>query len=287
MDDQHGSMAITLSCRDRPGIVRAVADFFYDQGCDIVESHQFGDQESGQFFMRVHLNAGPQSQPVPAIGERFEAIAQEFQMHWELHDLAERPKLLVMVSKFDHCLNDLLYRWRSGLLPADICAVVSNHPDTESLARWHGVPFHHVPVTAADKPAAEAGCSHLSTSWTSTWWCSPATCRSSPTDTCKALSGRAINIHHSFLPSFKGANPYAQAHARGVKLVGATAHYVTSDLDEGPIIEQDVVRVDHQTSARDLVALGRDVEARTLARAVLWHVQRRVLFNGHRTVVFT
>ena len=286
METGSRSIVITLSCTDRPGIVRAVADFFFNRDCDIIESHQFGDPHSGLFFMRVHLRAGQATPPVDGLRADFASVADMFKMQYELHDLSVRPRLLLMVSKFDHCLNDLLYRRRSGQLPVDIPAIVSNHPDLAPLAEWHGIPFHHVPVTKETKPAAERRLLELVDEHRIDLVVLARYMQILSEDLCKALDGKAINIHHSFLPSFKGANPYGQAHERGVKLIGATAHYVTSDLDEGPIIEQDVVRVDHATAVPDLVALGRDVECRTLARAVLWHVQRRVLLNGHRTVVF-
>ena len=281
------SIVITLSCVDRPGIVRAVADFFFERHCDIAESHQFGDPGSGTFFMRVHLRASPETPRTEALREEFSAIASEFGMDYQIHDLARRPRVLLMVSRDDHCLNDLLYRWRSGQLPIEIPAIVSNHRDLEHLAAWHEIPFHHVPVTKETKPEAERRLLDLVAEHEVDLVVLARYMQILSEDLCKELDGRAINIHHSFLPSFKGAAPYRQAHERGVKLVGATAHYVTSDLDEGPIIEQDVRRVDHTSTVEDLVSLGREVEARTLARAVQWHVQRRVLLNGHRTVVFT
>ncbi|MGW0591285.1 formyltetrahydrofolate deformylase [Streptosporangium sp. NPDC002607] len=287
MESGKKSIVITLSCTDRPGIVHAVIDFFFRHDCDIAESQQFGDPDSGLFFMRVHLRTGQATPPVAELENGFGTVAERFQMHYKLHDLSVRPRLLLMVSKFDHCLNDLLYRWRSGQLPVEIPAIVSNHPDLAPLAEWHGIPFHHVPVTKETKPAAEQRLLELVEEHRIDLVVLARYMQILSEDLCKELDGRAINIHHSFLPSFKGANPYRQAHERGVKLVGATAHYVTSDLDEGPIIEQDVARVDHSASVEDLVALGRETECRTLARAVQWHVQQRVLLNGHRTVVFT
>jgi formyltetrahydrofolate deformylase len=281
------SAVLTLSCPDRPGIVRAVADFFYVHGCDIVESHQFGDADTAQFHMRVLLRLGESTPDLATLRPQFDAVAETFSMAYELHDLAERPRLLIMVSKFDHCLYDLLYRWKSGQLKADIVGVVSNHRDLEPLAQWHGIDFHHVPVTPETKPEAEAQVLALVDELGVDLVVLARYMQILSADMCQALDGRAINIHHSFLPSFKGANPYRQAHQRGVKLIGATAHYVTSDLDEGPIIEQAVHRVDHQAAVEDLVALGRDLESQTLARAVMWHVQRRVILNGSRTIVFT
>ncbi|MEV4746619.1 formyltetrahydrofolate deformylase [Streptosporangium amethystogenes subsp. fukuiense] len=287
MESGKKSIVITLSCTDRPGIVHAVIDFFFRRDCDIAESQQFGDPDSGLFFMRVHLRTGPATPSVAELENEFGPVAERFQMHYRIHDLGVKPRLLLMVSKFDHCLNDLLYRWRSGQLPVEIPAIVSNHPDLAPLAEWHGIPFHHVPVTKETKPAAEQRLLELVEENQVDLVVLARYMQILSEDLCKELDGRAINIHHSFLPSFKGANPYGQAHERGVKLVGATAHYVTSDLDEGPIIEQDVARVDHSASVEDLVALGRETECRTLARAVQWHVQQRVLLNGHRTVVFT
>ena len=281
------SIVITLSCADRPGIVKAVAEFVFERGGDIVESHQFGDADSGLFFMRVRVHGGAATPPVDDLRTQFGEVADAFGMDAEIHDEGMRPRLLLMVSKTGHCLNDLLYRWRSGLLPVDIPAIVSNHPDLAPLAEWNGIPFHHIPVTKETKPEAERQMLDLAQAEGVDLVVLARYMQILSEDACKALDGRAINIHHSFLPSFKGAGPYQQAHDRGVKLVGATAHYVTPDLDEGPIIEQDVARVDHAASVEDLVALGRDIESRTLARAVLWHVQRRVLLNGHRTVVFT
>ncbi|MCL3817281.1 formyltetrahydrofolate deformylase [Aeromicrobium wangtongii] len=280
------SAVLTLSCPDRPGIVRAVADFFYVQDCDIVESHQFGDADTAQFHMRVLLRTGASTPGLATLRAQFDEVARAFAMTYELHDTAERPRLLIMVSKFDHCLYDLLYRWKSGQLKADIVGVVSNHRDLEPLAQWHDIPFHHVPVTPQTKPEAEAKVLRLVEELGVDLVVLARYMQILSEDMCQALDGRAINIHHSFLPSFKGANPYRQAHQRGVKLIGATAHYVTSDLDEGPIIEQAVHRVDHQAAVEDLVALGRDLESQTLARAVMWHVQRRVILNGARTIVF-
>jgi formyltetrahydrofolate deformylase len=213
-------------------------------------------------------------------------FAAPFAMQWQLHAQAEPMRTVILVSKEGHCLNDLLFRWKSGLLPLDIRAIISNHRDFYQLAASYNVPFHHLPVTPPPRRRWRRA------SWRSfrakkpSWWCWRATCKSSETTCARALAGRAINIHHSFLPSFKGAKPYYQAHDRGVKLIGATAHYVTADLDEGPIIEQDVARVDHSKTVEDLTALGRDTESQVLARAVKWHSEHRVLLNGHKTVIF-
>jgi formyltetrahydrofolate deformylase len=285
-DPVSDQIVITLSCADRPGIVRGVVDFFYRHGCDIVESNQFGDSTSGLFFMRIQMRTSEETPEVGELDGAFADVAAEFSMSYRLADLSRPTRLLIMVSKFDHCLQDLLYRWSSGLLPVEIPVIVSNHPDLRPLAAWYGIEFVHLPVTAATKPDAETALLDLVARHDIDLVVLARYMQILSADLCKELDGRAINIHHSFLPSFKGANPYRQAHDRGVKLVGATAHYVTSDLDEGPIIEQNVARVDHQASVQDLVALGRDTEAHTLARAVLWHAQHRVLLNGHRTVVF-
>jgi formyltetrahydrofolate deformylase len=280
-----GSFVLTLTCPDRRGIVRAVAGFLADNATTIVDSQQFGDPATGQFFMRVHARA-EEVVGLDRLRDRFAPVAGEFAMTWALYDAAARPRLLVLVSKQGHCLNDLLFRARSGTLPGDIVGVVSNHDDFEDLVRWHGLPFHHVPVTAATKPAAEAELRGLIERFQVDTVVLARYMQVLSPALCDELRGRAINIHHSLLPSFTGARPYEQAYARGVKVVGATAHYVTADLDEGPIIEQDFVRVDHTHEPRELAALGRDLEASALARAVRWHCEHRVLLFGNRTVVF-
>ena len=282
-----GSFVLTLTCPDRRGIVRAVADFLATHGTTIVDSQQFGDPTTERFFMRVHVREEDEAIGVDRLRGDFAPMAGEFGMTWALHDLSVRPRLLVLVSKQGHCLNDLLYRSRSGALPADIAAVVSNHRDFEELVRWHGVPFHHIPVTASTKTEAENALRGLIDEYAIDTVVLARYMQVLSAQLCLDLVGRAINIHHSLLPSFAGARPYEQAYARGVKVVGATAHYVTADLDEGPIIEQDFVRVDHTHEARELAALGRDVEAMALARAVKWHSEHRVLLYGNRTVVFT
>ena len=281
-----GSLVVNLACPDRPGVVRTVLDYFFHHGCDVAEISQFSDPENGKLFMRVHLHAGGGTPPVDRLEAGFAPVAREFRMRYDLYDMTRPVRLLVMVSRLDHCLNDLLYRWRQGQLPVDIAAVVSNHPDLAPLAQRHGVPFYHIPVTPDTKPEAEARLLELVQAHDIELVVLARYMQILSDGVCKELDGRIINIHHSFLPSFKGANAYRQAYERGVKLIGATAHYVTPDLDEGPIIEQEVARVDHRTSVQDLAALGRDLEAQTLARAVLWHVQRRIILNGQRTVVF-
>ncbi|MFS0699602.1 formyltetrahydrofolate deformylase [Cellulomonas sp. 179-A 4D5 NHS] len=274
---------LTLSCPDRPGIVHAVAGVLAELGGNITESQQFGDALSGLFFMRVQVtSAASRAELEGPLTE----LAQRFTMDWEL-DVAGRPvRTLVLGSTAAHCLNDLAFRQRSEKLPIDIVAVVSNHTVLAELAAFYGIEFHHVPVTAATKPAAEARLLALVEELDVELVVLARYMQILSPELCARLAGRAINIHHSFLPSFKGARPYAQAHDRGVKLIGATAHYVTGDLDEGPIIEQDVERVDHTRTVEDLVALGQDVERRALARAVRWHAEHRVLLDGHRTIVF-
>ncbi|MDQ0373071.1 formyltetrahydrofolate deformylase [Cellulomonas humilata] len=274
---------LTLSCPDRPGIVHAVAGLLAEHGGNITESQQFGDPLSGLFFMRVQVTAStPRDELEAAIGP----VARRFEMDWSL-DVVGRPvRTLVMGSTAAHCLNDLAFRQRSENLPIELVAVVSNHTALAPLAEFYDIPFHHVPVTSATKAQAEARLLELVEELDVELVVLARYMQILSDDLCRALAGRVINIHHSFLPSFKGARPYAQAHDRGVKLIGATAHYVTGDLDEGPIIEQDVERVDHSRHVEDLVALGQDVERRALARAVRWHAEHRVLLDGHRTIVF-
>ncbi|WP_442907145.1 formyltetrahydrofolate deformylase [Kitasatospora sp. NBC_01250] len=278
---------LTLSCPDKQGIVHAVSSYLFMTGCNIMDSQQFGDRDtdSGLFFMRVHFSA---EAPVTVDGLRasFTAIGASFGMEWEIHPATEKMRVVLMVSKFGHCLNDLLFRTSIGALPIEIVAVVSNHTDFAELTASHGVDFVHIPVTRETKAQAEQQLLDLVEAERVDLVVLARYMQVLSDDLCKALSGRVINIHHSFLPSFKGAKPYHQAHARGVKLIGATAHYVTADLDEGPIIEQEVARVQHDVTPEQLVALGRDVECQALARAVKWHSEHRVLLNGTRTVVF-
>jgi len=277
------SWVLSLSCPDRPGIVHAVAGLLAEHGGNITESQQFGDALSGLFFMRVQVDSAASTEDLEAALTR---LAERFSMTWNLDVHGRRMRTLVLVSTAAHCLHDLLFRQQSENLPIDIVGVVGNHPDLAGLAEFYGVPFHHIPVTAATKADAEAALLALVAELDVELVVLARYMQILSDDLCRALAGRAINIHHSFLPSFKGARPYAQAHDRGVKLIGATAHYVTGDLDEGPIIEQDVERVDHSRTAEDLVALGQDVERRALARAVRWHAEHRVLLDGHRTIVF-
>lgn len=282
MTDQY---VLTLSCPDRPGIVHAVSSYLLITGCNIEDSQQFGDPGSGLFFMRVHFSAGAPV-TVEKLRAGFAPVGDSFGMDWRIHRADERMRVVLMVSRFGHCLNDLLFRTRIGALPVEVVAVVSNHTDFAELAASYDVPFHHVPVTADTRAEAEARLLELVRGENVELVVLARYMQVLSDDLCTVLSGRVINIHHSFLPSFKGARPYHQAHARGVKLIGATAHYVTADLDEGPIIEQEVERVGHEATPEQLVAVGRDVECRALARAVTWHAEHRVLLNGGRTVVF-
>ncbi|HET6627238.1 MAG TPA: formyltetrahydrofolate deformylase [Nocardioidaceae bacterium] len=283
---RHPEYVLTIACPDRPGIVFAVSSFLVQHSGNILESQQFDDRLEDRFFMRVHFEVFDDTAGLEGLRAAFAPVAAAYAMTWHLWEAAAKYRTLVMVSKFGHCLNDLLYRQSTGALQVEIPGIVSNHPDLEPLAKAYDVPFHHLPVTAGNKAEAEAEMLALVESLGIDLVVLARYMQVLTDDTCKALEGRAINIHHSFLPSFKGARPYQQAFERGVKLVGATAHYVTPDLDEGPIIEQDVLRVDHSLSGKQLVAAGRDVESQVLSRAVRWHAESRVLVNGSRTVVF-
>ncbi|GAB4100658.1 formyltetrahydrofolate deformylase [Sinomonas halotolerans] len=293
---------LTLDCAEGPGIVYAVSGFLAERGCDIVDIKQFGDRRGGHFYMRVHFEGpdggaaeagtaeGAAGAPAAddAVGRlraEFEAVAARFGMEWALRPAAERTRVLVMVSKFGHCLNDLLFRARIGELPIEIVAVVSNHEDHRGLVEWHGIPYHCIPVTRETKPEAEAKLLSLVESTGAELVVLARYMQVLSDALATRMSGRVINIHHSFLPSFKGAKPYHQAWERGVKTVGATAHYVNAELDEGPIIAQQVIEVDHTHSPEDLVAVGRDAECKALSNAVRWHCEGRVILNGNRTVV--
>jgi formyltetrahydrofolate deformylase len=278
-------MFLTIRCTDRPGLVAAVTGFLAESNFTIVESHQH--QDADDFFMRIVFK--PVTAAIPSLHEvqsSFAPIASRFDMTATFTDASRKPKILLMVSRFGHCLHDLLHRWRAGQLQVDIPAVVSNHEDMRSFTEWNGIPYHHLPVTPQNKPEQERALlklveeNHIDLVVLARYMqiLSP--------DLCAVLAGRCINIHHSFLPSFKGAKPYHQAHARGVKLIGATAHYVTTDLDEGPIIEQDTRRVSHSRTAEELTLIGQEVEASVLSRAVRWHIEQRVILNGSRTIVF-
>ncbi|MBD8532188.1 MULTISPECIES: formyltetrahydrofolate deformylase [unclassified Massilia] len=286
----HPEYILTLSCLDQRGIVLRVAGFLAEHGCNIIDSAQFGDPESRLFFMRVHFALEDEAVLDADLRGAFAALCEANNMRGQLHDAHAKPRVLIMVSKIGHCLNDLLFRYKSGLLPVEISAIVSNHMDFYQLAASYNIPFHHLPLaTGASeeaKLAQEARIVELLDTHKVELVVLARYMQILSPGLCKALEGRAINIHHSFLPSFKGARPYAQAHTRGVKLIGATAHFVTGELDEGPIIEQDVERVDHAMTTDELTAIGRDVECVVLARAVKWFVEHRILQNGHRTVVF-
>ncbi len=277
---------LTLSCPDRRGIVHAVSGFLLEQGGNILEAAQYDDPDTGLFFMRVHFAPGPGGASADALNAAFAPVGEPFAMRWRFSDAGRPAPTLILVSQLGHCLNDLLFRHRSGLLPIDIRGVVSNHRDFYQLSASYGIPFHHVPVAAATKPQAEARLMEIVEAEGVELVVLARYMQVLSEDLCRRLEGRAINIHHSFLPSFKGARPYAQAHERGVKLIGATAHYVTANLDEGPIIEQDVERVDHSMDVATLTAIGRDVESVVLARAVKWHAEHRILLDGAKTVVF-
>jgi formyltetrahydrofolate deformylase len=285
---------LTLSCPDKPGIVYAVASFLVQHSGNILDSQQYGqpkmESPDGRFFMRVHFSVPPHNQSpeelLADLERGFSWVAESFHMSWQLHDEAARIRTLIMVSRLGHCLNDLLFRWKSGSLPVDVAGVVSNHEDFAELAASYRIPFHHIPVSQTGKAAAESQLLEVIDGADAELIVLARYMQILSGEVCKRMEGRMINIHHSFLPSFKGAKPYHQAHARGVKLIGATAHYVTPDLDEGPIIEQDVIRVNHTLSPERLTEAGRDVEAQVLARAVTWHAEHRVLLNGDRTVVF-
>jgi formyltetrahydrofolate deformylase len=277
---------LTLSCPDQAGLVHAVTTFLISHSGNILESQQFDDRLQDRFFMRVHFDVSDPSISLEDLRTGFGPVGQAYGITWQLHDASTPTRALIMVSKFGHCLNDLLFRKSTGALNIEIPAIVSNHRDFEPLAQRYDIPFHHVPVTKENKTQAEARLLELVRELDIDLVVLARYMQILSDDLCKQLEGKAINIHHSFLPSFKGARPYVQAHRRGVKLVGATAHYVTPDLDEGPIIEQDVVRVDHSRDPDELVTIGRDVEAQVLARAVEWHSESRVLVNGNCTVVF-
>jgi formyltetrahydrofolate deformylase len=280
---------LTLSCPDRPGIVYAVASFLVQHGCNILSSHQYdddADEYEGTFFMRVHFSALDPVTSLERLTTGFTSVAESFRMRWRLVDAYERTRAVILVSRFGHCLNDLLFRQRIGALPVDVPAVVSNHTDFADLTAAHGIPYHHIPVTSDTKADAEAELVRLVEKERADLVILARYMQVLSPELCERLQGRAINIHHSFLPSFKGARPYGQAHDRGVKLIGATAHYVTTNLDEGPIIEQEVARIDHTYTVDQMAAVGRDIECQVLARAVTWHAESRVLLNGHRTVVF-
>lgn len=278
---------LVLKCPDRKGVVAAVSGYLAQHDASIVESSHFNDAPENFFYMRTTFRPdGPGFPGLVELRRAFEQIARAFDMDYEFHDTAERPRVIIAVSKIGHCLFDLLHRWRSGLLPVDVVAVISNHDDMRSFVEWSGVPYHHLPMTEGGKAEQERRFLELVEGLRADLVVLARYMQILSPDLCAALEGRCINIHHSFLPSFKGARPYHQAHARGVKIIGATAHYVTTDLDEGPIIEQGVERVTHAHTPLDLVKKGRDTECAVLARAVGWHIERRVVRTGNKTIVF-
>lgn len=268
------------------GIVAAVSGFLAEQDCNIQESSQFGDTSTNRFFMRSVFVAGNGTPALDHLETAFAAVGHRFDIDWEMHDTSKKRRVLILVSKIDHCLNDLLYRYRTGKIAMEIPAIASNHPDLKPLADFHGIPFHHLPVTRDTKAEQEAQIAQLVEHTGAELIVLARYMQILTDDFCRNLNGRIINIHHSFLPSFKGAKPYHQAHEKGVKLIGATAHYVTPELDEGPIIEQDIVRVSHHHTPEQMTALGSNVENMVLARAVSYHLDHRVMLNGNKTVVF-
>lgn len=275
---------LTFSCPDRLGLVHAVSGFLLERSGNIEEAAQYNDPDTGLFFMRVQFSCAQLTHA--DLRAQLGFFASPFQMRWSLHATAQPMRTVLLVSKEGHCLNDLLFRWKSGLLPVDIRAIISNHRDFYQLAASYNVPFHHIAITKDNKEQVEARQFEIIEAEGAELVVLARYMQILSDGFCRKLAGRAINIHHSFLPSFKGAKPYYQAHDRGVKLIGATAHYVTADLDEGPIIEQDVARVDHSKTVEDLTTQGRDTESQVLARAVKWHSEHRVLLNGHKTVIF-
>ncbi len=276
---------LTVTCQSQRGIVAAIANYMADNGCNITDSSQFDDPETGMFFMRVSF-ASEKGAGLEDLQSGFADTAAALDMTYSFHDDSEKMKVVIMVSRFGHCLNDLLYRVRIGALPVDIVAVISNHMDYQKVVVNSDIPFHCIKVTKANKPEAEAAIMQVVEEAGADLIVLARYMQILSDEMCQKMSGKIINIHHSFLPSFKGANPYKQAYERGVKLIGATSHYVTADLDEGPIIEQDIVRVTHAQSASDYVSLGRDVESQVLARAIHAHANHRVFLNGNKTVVF-
>ena len=278
---------LTIQCRDTMGIVAAVAGFLAGNDASIVEASQFHEPATNRFFQRtVFTPAGPRFPGAEDLKTKFAAVATRFAMDWALTDLSQKPGIVIAVSHFGHCLYDLLHRWRSGTLPVEIAAIVSNHEDMRDFVEWNRIPFRYMPVTPETRAQQEHALLALMESEGAELLVLARYMQVLSPDLCAALEGRCINIHHSFLPGFKGARPYHQAHARGVKIIGATAHYVTAELDDGPIIEQAIERVDHAHEPKDLIEIGRDIECRVLARAVRWHIERRIIVSGNRTIVF-
>ncbi|MBR9909132.1 MAG: formyltetrahydrofolate deformylase [Gammaproteobacteria bacterium] len=278
---------LTLSCRDRHGIIADVTTFLAGHCYNIEESSQFEDRLEQRFFMRSQFRAvDDKATDIDQVRRQFASLAAKDGMEWQLNNLDQRPKIVIAVSQWGHCLNALLHKWKEGTLPVEIAAVVSNHEHMRDLVNWYNLPYHHLPISRETKPEQEAKLYSIMEDSGADFLVLARYMQILSDNLCQKLQGRAINIHHSFLPGFKGAKPYHQAYDRGVKLIGATAHFVTSDLDEGPIIEQEVERVTHTNSPQELVEIGHDIESVVLCRAVRWHAERRVLINGHRTVVF-
>jgi formyltetrahydrofolate deformylase len=286
MSDDQQRYILTANSRDIPGVIAGISGTLFELNANVTEAAQFGDDGSNRFFLRIAFSVIDGTAALATLEEKLSAMKEHFDIDWAVHDAAERPRIMLAVSRQGHCLNDLLYRWETGALSADVVAVVSNHDDMRRKTESFGVPYYHLPVTSDTKPAQEQQILHLMSEHAVDLLVLARYMQILSGDLCHALAGRAINIHHSFLPSFKGAKPYHQAFDRGVKIIGATAHYVTSDLDEGPIIEQDVQRVEHFHRAEELVRRGTDVECQVLARAVNWHCEHRVLLNEHKTIVF-
>lgn len=290
MSELQQRFILTLSCPDRKGIVKEVSAFLYDINTTIVEAAQHGDTISKRFFLRMEFTPDPEHTflDIGQIRKSFASIAGKFDMDWDIHDATQHVRAVIAVSRSGHCLNDVLHRWQAGILPIDIVAIVSNHPDLQELVQWYGLPFHYFPVTEQTRPEQERQILSLMGQHGANLLLLARYMQILSNDMCLALAelGKAINIHHSFLPGFKGAKPYHQAYERGVKIIGATSHYVTADLDEGPIIEQCVERIDHQCTPEELMQIGRDTECLAFARAIKWHCEHRVIQNGKRTVVF-
>jgi len=287
MSDARKKYVLSASCPDVVGIAKAIVDYIYDYGAGILDAAQFNDLQEKQFFVRWEFSGfSKELPPIEELRKNFLPIADKFQMNWDIVDADVKPRILLAVSKFGHCLNDLLYRWDAGELPAEIIGVVSNHPDFQYKVEQYGLPFYHFPITAETKPEQEQQILALMEEQRVDLLVLARYMQILSSEMCQALDGRAINIHHSFLPSFKGAKPYHQAFDRGVKITGATAHYVTDDLDEGPIIEQDIQRVEHYHTSAELGRMGSDVESKVLTRAVTWHCLNRVILNGNKTIVF-
>lgn len=278
---------LTVSCPEANGIVRAVSDFLFQRGATISDAAQHRDPVLDRFFMRVEFEEAEADLPgTEKLDEDFTEIGSHFAMQWSFYDLAVKPRVLMAVSKHGHCLNDILHRWSSGVLPADIVGVVSNHEDLRGITEWYGIDYHYLPVSENNKDAQEDEVLRIIAAKQVDLLALARYMQILSPKMCEIMAGRAINIHHSFLPGFKGANPYRQAYMRGVKIIGATAHYVTTDLDEGPIIEQAVEKIDHNFDIDELVQIGRDAECAAFARAVKWHCEHRIIVNGNKTVVF-